>query len=82
MMKQELGRGLKRTWSGSDAFWFDFYSETGEIEKAISDFTKAIRINRKLAILYKNRGALYKKTGQLGKAAIDFQKAEKFKKKS
>ena len=55
------------------------YWETGEDEKALNDFTKAIFLNTDLAETYELRGKLYKKRGDEERARQDFDKAKALK---
>jgi len=47
------------------------YTETGESEKALNDFTKVIFLNTDLAEAYELRGKLYKKRGDEERARYD-----------
>jgi tetratricopeptide (TPR) repeat protein len=64
--------------SGSAASYFDrginWYAK-GELEKAITDFTKALEINPQLAEAYKNRGTAQFVKGNTEKAIADFDQA-------
>ena len=48
----------------------------GDNEKAVADFTKAIRIDPELVEVYKQRGLAYEKLGSSDQARRDLQKAE------
>lgn len=50
----------------------------GNLEKAIADFDRAIRINPRLADAYNNRGNVWQAKGNLDKALRDFDEAIKF----
>ena len=52
------------------------YIEKGEFDKAIADYTEAIRLNPKNAKAYYNRGTSYAKKGEQDKADADFAKAK------
>ena len=45
-------------------------------DKAVRDYSEAIRLNPNFAMAYKNRGDAYKIQGELDKAKADFAKAE------
>jgi len=49
----------------------------GQVGQAIADFDAAIKLNRKQADAYDNRGVTYWKMGEPEKAAADFRKALK-----
>jgi serine/threonine-protein kinase len=49
--------------------------EAGEREKAIPDYTEAVRLNEKFAEAYANRGMILQHQGDLERAAADFEKA-------
>src|SRR5512139_183805 len=51
------------------------YCQIGKYDQAISDFTKAIKINPRLAHAYNNRGAAYLYEDQYDQAISDFNKA-------
>ena len=55
------------------------YTETGQPEKALNDFSKAIFLNTDLAEIYELRGKLYKKRGDEERARQDFDKAKALK---
>lgn len=50
----------------------------GNLEKAVADFDRAIRINPRLADAYNNRGNYWQAKGNLDKALHDFDQAIKF----
>jgi len=52
-----------------------FYSDQGDIERAIADFDQAIRLNEKFAAGYYSRGLAYKGKGDLDSAFVDFDQA-------
>ena len=49
----------------------------GDFDKAIADFTEAIRLDPKDAQSYQNRGVAYGKKGEKAKAEEDFAQAKK-----
>jgi len=51
------------------------YSEKGEVERAIEDYTQAIDLNPKFADAYIKRGLAYTKKGEFDKAIADYTKA-------
>lgn len=51
------------------------HAEKGEQDKAIADFTEAIRLDPKLANAYHNRGKSYAEKGEQDKAIADFTEA-------
>jgi tetratricopeptide (TPR) repeat protein len=51
------------------------YCQIGHYDQAISDFTRAIEINPRLAHAYNNRGAAYLYKGQYDQAILDLSKA-------
>ncbi len=51
------------------------YCQIGQYDQAISDFSKAIEINPRLAHAYNNRGAAYLYKGQYDQAILDLSKA-------
>ena len=51
------------------------YGEKGDHDKAIADFTEAIRLNPKYAEAYYNRGFAYGKKGDHDKAITDYTAA-------
>ena len=53
------------------------YGDKGEHDKAITDFTEAIRLDPKYAQAYHNRGVAYDKKGERAEAEEDFTEAEK-----
>lgn len=57
------------------------YTEKGEYDQAILNFTKAIEINPKFAEAYYRRGIGYGKKGEYDRAIIDFTKAIEIKPK-
>ena len=54
------------------------YAQKSEYEKAITDFTEAIRLKPNSALAYNNRGNAYQKIGEKTKADADFAKAKGF----
>jgi tetratricopeptide (TPR) repeat protein len=53
----------------------DVYSERGQYDNAIADYSRAIEVNPYYAEAYSNRGAAYLITQQWGKAIADLSKA-------
>jgi tetratricopeptide (TPR) repeat protein len=53
------------------------YDKKGDHDKAIAEYTEAIRLDPKDAMAYNNRGWAYRKKGELDKAKQDFDQAEK-----
>ncbi len=51
------------------------YCQIGKYDQAISDFSKAIEMNPRLAPAYSNRGAAYLYKGQYDRAILDLSKA-------
>lgn len=51
------------------------YRKLGQLTKAISDYTKAIKLNPKLAEVYMGRGFAYHKLGQYNQSISDNSKA-------
>ena len=51
------------------------YKEQGNIQQAISDYTKGIAINPRDAEIYSNRGSAYKDQGNIQQALSDYNKA-------
>ncbi len=49
----------------------------GDPDRAIADYTEAIRLNPKAAWVYHFRGKAYEKKGEKGKAEEDFAQAGK-----
>lgn len=47
----------------------------GQLDKAISDFSKAIELNPRFALAYKGRGAVYIELGNKEKACSDWKRA-------
>src|SRR5262249_48061427 len=52
-----------------------FYDRRGQLDKALADFSAAIKLDRKLAPAWADRGLVYGKLGQLDKALADLSKA-------
>jgi len=52
----------------------DAYKDSGDIERALADYNKAIEIDPGYAKAYNNRGNLYKQTGDLQRAITDYNK--------
>ena len=54
------------------------YWNKGDYDKAITDYTEAIRLNQaKYAVAYNNRAIAYEKKGEKAKAEADFAEAKK-----
>jgi tetratricopeptide (TPR) repeat protein len=53
------------------------YGHKDDYNKAISDFTKAIRLDPNYAIAYQNRGIVYFQTGRHAEAVADFAAARR-----
>ena len=51
------------------------YAKKGEYDRAIADYTEAIRLDRESVLPYSNRGSAYEKKGELDKALADFREA-------
>jgi tetratricopeptide (TPR) repeat protein len=51
------------------------YGRKGEQEKAVADFSAAIRLDPKNAIAYSNRGVAFAREGEQDKAIADFSAA-------
>ena len=51
------------------------YSESGEHDQAIEDFTKAIELKPECAEAYANRGTAYRDKGEMDKAIADYTKS-------
>jgi len=51
------------------------YSDKGQYDQAISDYTKALEINPRYARPYYNRGSAYARKGQYDQAISDYTKA-------
>ena len=52
------------------------YGEKGQYDQAISDFTKALELNPRLAEAYSNRGAAYYFKREYEKSWKDVEKAQ------
>jgi tetratricopeptide (TPR) repeat protein len=55
------------------------YRIKGEYDRAIADYTQAIKLNSKFAAAYNNRGVAYDRKGELDRAMQDFDQAIKLK---
>jgi tetratricopeptide (TPR) repeat protein len=51
------------------------YQEKGEVDRAVADFTTAIKFNPNDARVYNNRGVAYEQKGDKEQAIADFRKA-------
>ena len=51
------------------------HADKGDCDKAIADYTEAIRLDPKYAKAFNNRGAAYRKKGELAKSMADITKA-------
>jgi tetratricopeptide (TPR) repeat protein len=52
------------------------YAEKRDYDRAIADYTEAIRLDRGSALSYSNRGFAYEEKGELDKALADFREAQ------
>jgi len=52
-----------------------FY-ETGDLDRALTDFMRAIELRPEYAEAYHNRGMVHRKMGQDAEAVADFRKAK------
>jgi len=55
------------------------YRITRDYDKAIGDYTEAIRLDPKCAEAYHNRGLAYSQKGDIAKADGDFAQAKKLR---
>ena len=62
------GRDFSLAWSNRGAAWFT----QGNLDRAISDFTEAIKTNPKLIIAYKNRAAAWLSKNEFDRAINDY----------
>jgi tetratricopeptide (TPR) repeat protein len=53
------------------------YQKKGEVDRAIADYNKAIKLDPKYAGAYLNRGAAYYRKGEVDRAIADYNKAIK-----
>ena len=53
------------------------YLKKGDFDKAIADFSEAIRLNPKLTLAYWGRGSAYQNKGEVAKAEEDFAQAKR-----
>jgi tetratricopeptide (TPR) repeat protein len=51
------------------------YQGKGDLDRAIADFTAAIRLQPRFAIAYASRGSAYEANGECGRAAADYSEA-------
>jgi tetratricopeptide (TPR) repeat protein len=51
------------------------YAQKGDFDRAIAEFTKALKFNAKDANSYMNRGIAYAKKGKYDRAVKDYEKA-------
>src|SRR6266404_1188228 len=68
------------TWKGRDlAAYYNnrgyAYSHKGDLDRAIADYSEAIRIDPKDAIAFNNRGSAYSHKGDLDRAIADYSEA-------
>jgi tetratricopeptide (TPR) repeat protein len=61
-------------WADSYSRGNDYYRK-GEYDRAIADYTKAIKLDPKHAFFYNNRGIAYGKKGDRKQAIADYRKA-------
>ncbi len=47
------------------------YQKKGKVDRAIADYTQAIRLKPNFATAYNNRGVAYEKKGKVDRAAYD-----------
>jgi tetratricopeptide (TPR) repeat protein len=62
------GRDFSLAWSNRGAAWYT----QGDLDKAIADFTEAIKTNAKLIIAYKNRAAAWLSKNEFDRAINDY----------
>jgi tetratricopeptide (TPR) repeat protein len=55
------------------------YRLKGDYERAIQDYTQAIKLNAKFAAAYNNRGVTHDKKGEYDRAILDYDQAIKLK---
>lgn len=55
------------------------YRAKGELDRAIQDYSQAIKLNGKLALLYNNRGVAYDRKSEFDRAIQDYEQALKLK---
>jgi Flp pilus assembly protein TadD len=53
------------------------YGKKGDLDKAIADYTEAIRLRPQYAKAYYNRGTAYREKGMNSEAEADFVQAKK-----
>ena len=53
------------------------YHKKGDYDKAVADYTEAIRLDPRDADAYYNRGVVYKYKGETAEAEADFAVAKK-----
>src|SRR5262249_19900274 len=53
------------------------YAKKDDYDRAIADYTEAIRLDQESALSYSNRGSAYEKKGELNKALADLREAQK-----
>ena len=58
------------------------WSNKGDYDQAIKDYSEAIKLDPGLAVAWNNRGSAYKKLGNEAKAKADLLKAEELKAKA
>ena len=55
------------------------YYDQEEYEKALDDYNKALELDSKYVLAYKNRAKLYRKLGRISEAEADEKMAESLK---
>src|SRR5262249_52469024 len=65
------GRDLSRLHNSRGIAWHD----KGDLDRAIADYSEAIRLNPKLATAYYNRGIAWRAKGDLDRAIADYSEA-------
>jgi tetratricopeptide (TPR) repeat protein len=71
----DSGRGNDRGLSEALYNRGNAYTATGDFERAIADYDRAIRLSPAMAVAYDNRGLVYSKKNQFGRAIADYDEA-------